>query len=201
MVNLQHDCYRGHCLTSQQEPIRQEREITSRSRSVLAHTDDDHFIVNIQSLHNYHTISLALPPRLRCSGFVIEDETALCQNAAAQIREKKRQDDEATVDHSDMEPPSHPRHENSGSTNNEEPLCEPHVATAPITTGENGSTTVSRTVTSSVRHQHTDNIVNPPSVPSMPVFMRQGKVGQTAKTNMKVAGQPQTLYICPFLRT
>ncbi|KAF7980223.1 hypothetical protein HWV62_39337 [Athelia sp. TMB] len=97
-VNLQHDCHRGRCSTDGQQTLHQEREATSRTRSITKHSDDDHFIINIQSLHNYKTIANSLPASLRKSAFRVEDEQRLRHAASKGIREKKLQDLQAKED-------------------------------------------------------------------------------------------------------
>lgn len=93
-VNLQHDCERGKCKLDGKAVIREEREATTRTRQVITHADDTHYLVNINSLHNYKTIAAALPAHLRQSAFRIEDTPALRSNASAQVREKRRQQTE-----------------------------------------------------------------------------------------------------------
>lgn len=92
MVNLQHDCHRGQCSADGQQTLHQEREAISRTRKVTKHTDDEHYVVNIQSLHNYKSIANALPANLRKSAFHVEDQLGLRHTAAKGIREKKLQD-------------------------------------------------------------------------------------------------------------
>ncbi|KAJ6632423.1 hypothetical protein B0H10DRAFT_1938045 [Mycena sp. CBHHK59/15] len=87
-VNLQHDCYQGKCGPNGLSPIMQEHEKTSKTRSVILHTDDCCFIINTSSLHNYHQISAATPSSLRSHSFGVGDHTSLRAAAAVQIREK-----------------------------------------------------------------------------------------------------------------
>jgi hypothetical protein len=72
------------------QAIYQEREVSSLSRMVITHTDSEHYIVNVASLHNYVPISSALPSHLRKSSFHINSETTLRNNAALQIRLAKQ---------------------------------------------------------------------------------------------------------------
>ncbi|KAJ7112256.1 hypothetical protein C8R44DRAFT_833171 [Mycena epipterygia] len=89
-VNLQHDCHFGKCgpHSSASVLIRQEREETSITRARIRHSDEDRFIVNMASLHNYRQISSALPISLEAHSFTVEDQAALRVSAAAQIRDK-----------------------------------------------------------------------------------------------------------------
>lgn len=95
MVNLQHDCHRGKCETSGTQILHQEREATTRSRTVIKHSDDTHFIVNTQSLHNYQHISRAIPSNLHGSSFNVVDPVGLRNQASAILRDKKQQQVEA----------------------------------------------------------------------------------------------------------
>lgn len=90
-INLQHDCHRGKCQALDNQEICQEREITSLTRLVVKHTDDNHFIVNVHSLHNYQHIAAAIPLQLRQPTFHVDDEMALHNLASAQVRDKKHQ--------------------------------------------------------------------------------------------------------------
>ncbi|KAJ6625266.1 hypothetical protein B0H10DRAFT_2161888 [Mycena sp. CBHHK59/15] len=89
-VNLQHDCHFGKCgpHSSASVAIHQEREETSITRACIWHSDEDCFIVNMASLHNYHQISSTLPTSLTAHSFTIKDQTALWVSAAAQIWDK-----------------------------------------------------------------------------------------------------------------
>ncbi|KAF7294511.1 hypothetical protein MKEN_01443800 [Mycena kentingensis (nom. inval.)] len=62
--SVQHDCRRGHCKPAVAGKEQQEREDTTRDISLIKHTDDDHFILNMGSLHNFVQLTRALPPEL-----------------------------------------------------------------------------------------------------------------------------------------
>lgn len=87
-MNLQHDCHLGKCEASGIQHLQQEREVTSRSRAVIRHSDSTHFIVNTQSFHNYRQIQEATPANLRNYSHRISDQRNLRAAAAAQIRNK-----------------------------------------------------------------------------------------------------------------
>lgn len=72
------------------QAIYREREITSLSRTVVTHTDSEHYIVNTASLHNYGPISSTLPSHLRKSSFHVDSESTLRNTAAYQIQLAKR---------------------------------------------------------------------------------------------------------------
>ncbi|KAK6971497.1 hypothetical protein R3P38DRAFT_3336712 [Favolaschia claudopus] len=46
-IPLQHDCCMGHCKPAVVEKQMQERQETTQDRSLIKHTDDDHFILNM----------------------------------------------------------------------------------------------------------------------------------------------------------
>ncbi|KAF8181413.1 hypothetical protein K438DRAFT_2169421, partial [Mycena galopus ATCC 62051] len=52
-VNLQHDCIHSKCGPNGTSIVMQEREKTSKTKRVILHNDDNRFIVNTASLHNY----------------------------------------------------------------------------------------------------------------------------------------------------
>ncbi|KAJ7622706.1 hypothetical protein B0H17DRAFT_1151594 [Mycena rosella] len=89
-VNLQHDCHSGKCgpHSSVSVSILQEREATSITRARIRHSDDDHFIVNTASLHNYRQISSAIPTSIGTHSFSVDDPSVLRASAAVQIHEK-----------------------------------------------------------------------------------------------------------------
>lgn len=92
VVNMQHDCIFGHCKQTQQQPIRQEREVTTLSRKSVLHTysDDSRFVLNLSAIHNHsHTIR-AVPVHLRERPVLVEDSHAIRLRAARILQEKNR---------------------------------------------------------------------------------------------------------------
>lgn len=87
-MNLQHDCQLGKCEPVGIQHLQQERELTSRSRAIIKHSDSSHFVVNIQSLHNYRQIQAATPAHLCKYSHRVSDQQNLRAAAAAQIRNK-----------------------------------------------------------------------------------------------------------------
>ncbi|KAJ7724046.1 hypothetical protein B0H14DRAFT_2641641 [Mycena olivaceomarginata] len=61
VISVQHDCRKGDCQPTIVRKEFQEREETNRNISLLHHSDDDHFIVNISALHNSVKLRRALP--------------------------------------------------------------------------------------------------------------------------------------------
>ncbi|KAJ7055231.1 hypothetical protein C8F01DRAFT_1063097 [Mycena amicta] len=62
--SVQHDCRRGKCKPSVMGKQRQEREDTSHDMLLIKHQDDDHFVLNMGSTHNFVDLMRALPPHL-----------------------------------------------------------------------------------------------------------------------------------------
>lgn len=120
-VNLQHDCHRGRCEASGSESLRREREVTTSTRTIVKHSDSDHFIVNMHALHNHEHISRVVPLELRASSFKVDDEKKLREDAAMKVRDKKNQQALAKQDllFSQMIHASEATHEEPGSTSNE----------------------------------------------------------------------------------
>ncbi|KAF8578636.1 hypothetical protein K439DRAFT_1527754 [Ramaria rubella] len=52
MINVQHDCRTSGCKPTGQKPVIQEHEITLTTVSVITHTDDIFYIINLAALHN-----------------------------------------------------------------------------------------------------------------------------------------------------
>ncbi|KAG1836045.1 hypothetical protein DFJ58DRAFT_670050 [Suillus subalutaceus] len=63
-VNVQHNCIDSHCTDTAQQPIYQERTITSRSRPIIQHKPTPHYLLNVYSVHNYDYINLVMPDTL-----------------------------------------------------------------------------------------------------------------------------------------
>ncbi|KAJ7204988.1 hypothetical protein GGX14DRAFT_368317 [Mycena pura] len=61
ICSVQHDCRKGGCQPAVIGKERQEREDTNRDRSLIKHTDDDHFVLNMGGLHNMHYLLRVLP--------------------------------------------------------------------------------------------------------------------------------------------
>ncbi|KAK1220277.1 hypothetical protein PQX77_016964 [Marasmius sp. AFHP31] len=94
-LNVQHDCDLGECTTYTEVPIHQERSVTSRTRSVLDHSDTALYILNTHSLHNQSTITQLIPSSLSLvlsqPTMSPDDQIALWKKAAAHIRNRKAQ--------------------------------------------------------------------------------------------------------------
>lgn len=72
----------------------QERQETTLTKSVVAHKDDQHFILNTLALHNYRFLEALLPPTIRqpCPYYSgISACHDVCLRMAATLRDKKLQ--------------------------------------------------------------------------------------------------------------
>lgn len=97
-VNLQHDCLRGHCGLDKPKDLYQEREKIVRQRMTVSHSDKIHYILNIQSLHNYQALSQLVPHHLRGHSYHVPDEVQLRHQAAESIRQKQKDKTQAKED-------------------------------------------------------------------------------------------------------
>ncbi|KAL6304046.1 hypothetical protein BKA93DRAFT_817730 [Sparassis latifolia] len=59
--NAQHNCRECKCSASGERPRKQERQDTTINDRFIEHKSDDHFIINLHSLHNPHLIRRLLP--------------------------------------------------------------------------------------------------------------------------------------------
>ncbi|KAF8062389.1 hypothetical protein FPV67DRAFT_1422187 [Lyophyllum atratum] len=102
-VNLQHNCHRGQCTASGLQTLHQEREVTTKFRTTMKHTDNDSFVVNTHSLHNYRQIRSAIPTFVPRHSFSVDDRGRLHHAAASQIRDKSANPNDAEAE--DQAPP------------------------------------------------------------------------------------------------
>ncbi|KIR32850.1 hypothetical protein L804_02255 [Cryptococcus deuterogattii 2001/935-1] len=66
----------GNCPVRSLRPPKQERQMTSEMAPGVDHVDDEHFVINLLSLHNPHLIREVLPPRLTEPRRMFEDREA-----------------------------------------------------------------------------------------------------------------------------
>ncbi|KAF8586804.1 hypothetical protein K439DRAFT_1340119 [Ramaria rubella] len=52
MINVQHDCRAILCKPTSRKPVVQEHEITMQTVSVITHTDDMFYVINLAALYN-----------------------------------------------------------------------------------------------------------------------------------------------------
>jgi hypothetical protein len=75
----------GCCRPSALQPQRQEHHETSRMTDLIAHQDDDHFILNLHALHNATLIHKILPCHLTVPKPLYEDRQARHFEIAAEL--------------------------------------------------------------------------------------------------------------------
>ncbi|KAF7304147.1 hypothetical protein MIND_00646400 [Mycena indigotica] len=112
--SVQHDCRMGHCQPAVVAKERQERQDTTRDISLVRHGDDENFVLNLGSVHNFVELTRVLPRNLwklnalhdnhllfhtqmavkaRASRLIAREKTAEKQRATA--AKKKEQAEEA----------------------------------------------------------------------------------------------------------
>ncbi|KAJ7222568.1 hypothetical protein GGX14DRAFT_352846 [Mycena pura] len=85
--SIQHDCRHGQCKPAIAGKERQEREETTRDISLIKHTDDDHFIVNMSGFHNFMELRRILPASLTTLAPLHIDREAFHRETAAKAQE------------------------------------------------------------------------------------------------------------------
>ncbi|RDX41700.1 hypothetical protein OH76DRAFT_1489271 [Lentinus brumalis] len=90
-VNVQHDCFHAKCTATGTRGLTQEREITSRTRTIVQHKDESHYILNTLGLHNQRYIRMAVPASLMTSQSYFTDRAAVHKHAAESLRDTKLQ--------------------------------------------------------------------------------------------------------------
>lgn len=85
-VNVQHDCFKHDCaLTSTRARI-QERQTTALRSTVVKHTEDTDYILNIFVLHHYDELSALVDPAyLRPATTRTKDERIAIRLGAAEV--------------------------------------------------------------------------------------------------------------------
>lgn len=91
VVNVQHDCATYQCHDNAQEVLQQEREDTTRTRTVVSHKEDKTFILNLHAVHNCSYLQQALPTALQNTTTPFTDREELLRNAARSLRDQKLQ--------------------------------------------------------------------------------------------------------------
>lgn len=97
-INLQHDCSRGKCTPHKSKDLYQEWEKITRQAMSISHSDDIHYILNIQSLHNHQSLSKLVPPHLRGHSYHLADEHQIQHRAAESIRQEQKDQTQAKED-------------------------------------------------------------------------------------------------------
>ncbi|KAJ7852374.1 hypothetical protein B0H14DRAFT_3658548 [Mycena olivaceomarginata] len=86
VISVQHDCRKGDCQPTIVRKEYQEREETNRNISLIHHSDDDHFIVNMSALHNSVKLRRALPRSFTQVKPLVADRVAFHKIAAEKAR-------------------------------------------------------------------------------------------------------------------
>ncbi|KAL6303023.1 hypothetical protein BKA93DRAFT_818190 [Sparassis latifolia] len=84
--NAQHNCRECKCSASGERPHKQERQDTTINNRFIEHKSDDHFIINLHSLHNPHLIHRLLPRYLTAPIAVYADREQKHAEWAVQLR-------------------------------------------------------------------------------------------------------------------
>ncbi len=61
IINVQHDCAASRCEATEDVACIQERQETTKTRKVIKHCDNAHFIINTHALHNAAQLRQFLP--------------------------------------------------------------------------------------------------------------------------------------------
>ncbi|KAJ7875510.1 hypothetical protein B0H14DRAFT_3547906, partial [Mycena olivaceomarginata] len=91
---VEHDCRKGDCQPTLKSTEFQEREATDRESSLIKHTDDDDFVLNLSALHNFVRVCRALPRHVTALKPLIQDRVEFHKEAslkAQAARMTKRQ--------------------------------------------------------------------------------------------------------------
>ncbi|KAJ7203485.1 hypothetical protein B0H12DRAFT_1035514 [Mycena haematopus] len=76
LCSVEHDCRKGNCQPLLKTREVQEREVTEREVSLIKHTDDDHFVLNLAAFHNFTQICRALPRSFTELKLLVPDRVA-----------------------------------------------------------------------------------------------------------------------------
>ncbi|TFY66993.1 hypothetical protein EVJ58_g1912 [Rhodofomes roseus] len=86
VFNAQHDCDSCSCTATGVEPIIQERQTTTRTRTAIKHTDVERYLINMHALHNADLIRKTLPRSLSAPTYYYEDRQTKHQEFARGLR-------------------------------------------------------------------------------------------------------------------
>ncbi|EMD34744.1 hypothetical protein CERSUDRAFT_28747, partial [Gelatoporia subvermispora B] len=89
-INAQHDCFRCQCKASGRRFIRQERVETALTEEFIEHGSDDHFIVNMHSLHNAHLVRQVIPRNLSAPTVFYENRGQHHSEASARLQQTSK---------------------------------------------------------------------------------------------------------------
>ncbi|KAJ7199798.1 hypothetical protein GGX14DRAFT_372817 [Mycena pura] len=86
VISVAHDCRNGKCKPVVAGKEVQEREITTRDISLIKHSDDDHFVLNMAGLHHFVRLLRVLPRALTEIRPLVDDREKAHKEAAAKVR-------------------------------------------------------------------------------------------------------------------
>ncbi|KAG2110584.1 uncharacterized protein F5147DRAFT_745166 [Suillus discolor] len=89
VINLQHNCVDSQCTDTIEEPVRQERLETSRTKPIIQHKSTPHYFINAYSIHNYDHINSVIPETLRESPLRVTNVAEVREMAVRQMKQKK----------------------------------------------------------------------------------------------------------------
>lgn len=88
---VEHDCLKSNCPIRSLRPRKQERQVTSKMAYGVDHVDDEHFVINLLSLHNPHLIREILPPMLTQPRRIFEDREAHIEQMVRKLQTESNQ--------------------------------------------------------------------------------------------------------------
>ncbi|KAJ7793439.1 hypothetical protein B0H14DRAFT_2533522 [Mycena olivaceomarginata] len=89
LCSVEHDCRKGNCQPLLKVREVQEREATEREVSLVKHTDDDHFVLNLAAFHNFTSICRALPRSFTELKPLIPDRVAFHKQVALKAQKTR----------------------------------------------------------------------------------------------------------------
>ncbi|KAF7364109.1 hypothetical protein MSAN_01069900 [Mycena sanguinolenta] len=95
LCSVEHDCRKGNCQPLLKTREVQEREATEREVSLIKHTDDDHFVLNLAAFHNFTQICRALPRRFTELKLLVPDRITFHKQQQSGVKSQKPKDGEA----------------------------------------------------------------------------------------------------------
>ncbi|KAK0436128.1 hypothetical protein EV421DRAFT_1892448 [Armillaria borealis] len=90
MFNAQHDCRMAQCKATAVQACVQEWQVTDKMEKLVAHEDEDHFIINMFALHNAMLLRSMLPHTLISPSPLYTDRKMHHLELAKKLRETQR---------------------------------------------------------------------------------------------------------------
>ncbi|KAG2145797.1 hypothetical protein DEU56DRAFT_708851, partial [Suillus clintonianus] len=101
VINLQHNCLDSQCTDTLQQPVRQERLETRRTKPIIQHKSTPHYFINAYSIHHYDHIHLVIPEALRESPLRVTNVAEVRQMAVQHMQQKKASKKAGDTDHAE----------------------------------------------------------------------------------------------------